>query len=677
MQNDKKFSNGLTIKMRFTLILGTLVIGFALFGFATLKAMKILNVNGPIYQHIAQGKDIIADVLPPPEYIIESYLVALQLTQATNQREISALITRFQLLKTEYESRHQYWLEQSLDQDIRQSLLVSAYQAAQTFFSVANQNFLPGIKTGDEERSKASLEQMHRAYEAHRLAINEVVKLTTVRNTEDEAQAQYTIHKYKIILTGIFIFSVTLAVLLTVLISRGILRSLKSIQQIAGAIAEGDLNSSIDINQRDELGDLLCSMKTMQQQLLARLTANQELLEETNRLKMDLENISVDGSFDWNLQSDKIGFSKRWSEIIGCAEHEFPNNGTAWMATFHPDDSALVLSRLRDYFSGDQPMFTVEFRMRVTEISWKWILARGKLVKRDVHGNPLQLIGTLSDISETKALQAQLGQAQKLEAIGQLAAGVAHEINTPIQYIGDNLSALHDYFGDLVAYQQAVLDLLDSALTPQLTALADKYDVAYILEDSPKAIQQAQEGVERVAEIVKAMKTFSYVEQGQNKQVINLHEALKSALIISRNSYKHIAEIETDFSPEISSIECYANELNQVFLNLIINAAHAIEEKQAGMGKIKIVTRKLGDNIEILFQDNGVGIPTDIQEKVFNLFFTTKIVGKGTGQGLSLSHNIVVDKHGGKLFFDSSPGHGTTFHIQLPQSFLVGSIGYD
>jgi PAS domain S-box-containing protein len=287
-------------------------------------------------------------------------------------------------------------------------------------------------------------------------------------------------------------------------------------------------------------------------------------------------------------------------------------------------------------------------------------------VNKMVINGELFFTGLIDDISETKTLQAQLGQAQKLEAIGQLASGVAHEINTPIQYIGDNLSALHDNFADIVAYQQALYDLADETLKSQLDGLVDRYDLEFILEDSPKAIKQAQEGVERVAEIVKAMKTFSHVETSQNRQLINLHDALNSALTISRNGYKYIAEIETDFAADVGAIECYANELNQVFLNMIINAAHAIEEKQAGMGRIRIATRKLDDNVEVTIQDNGAGIPEDIQEKVFNLFFTTKAVGKGTGQGLSLSHSIVVEKHGGKLFFESSPGTGTTFHIQLP-----------
>ena len=274
--------------------------------------------------------------------------------------------------------------------------------------------------------------------------------------------------------------------------------------------------------------------------------------------------------------------------------------------------------------------------------------------------------GVIDDISETKSLQAQLNQAQKLEAIGQLASGVAHEINTPIQYIGDNLSALSDNFADIIAYQQELTGQADEALRSQLDILADKYDLAFNFADSPKAIKQSLEGVERVAEIVKAMKTFSHVESSRSAQHIDLHEALHNALIISRNSYKYHAEIETDFAADVGAVECYPNELNQVFLNLIVNAAHAIEEKQAGMGLIRIATRKLDDRVEILIEDNGAGIPEEIQEKVFNMFFTTKAVGKGTGQGLSLSHNIVVDKHRGKLFFESSAGVGTTFHIQLP-----------
>jgi methyl-accepting chemotaxis protein len=263
LNNLKKYTH-LTIKMRFIVIVASLILGFSAFGFATFQAMNTLNVNGPVYQRIMQGKDIIADVLPPPAYIIESYLVALQLTQATDPDEIGTLVAHFQSLKKEYESRHRYWQGQSLQQNLQAALLEDSYKAAQTFYQEAGQRFLPSIQAGDHASSQASLKQMRHAYELHRAAINEVVRLATDRNTNDETQAQSTMLWYKIVLTGIFIFSVTLAIVLTLLISRSILRSLKTAQQVAGAIAKGNLNSGIDTQQRDEIGDLLRSMQAIQ-----------------------------------------------------------------------------------------------------------------------------------------------------------------------------------------------------------------------------------------------------------------------------------------------------------------------------------------------------------------------------------------------------------------------------
>ncbi len=262
----------ITIKMRFTMILGTLVIGFSLFGIATFTAMNTVNVNGPIYQRIVQNKDIIADVLPPPEYIIESYLVALQLAQATDPNETDALATRFQALKTEYETRHTYWMGQHLEHERYVSLFDSSYRTAKIFYNEADLKFLPSIKVGDHNSAQASLQKMRRAYEGHRSDIDELVKLAKNHNIDDEAQALSSIHAYKLILPAIFVFSVAIAVLLTVLISRGILRSIKTIQEVAAAIASGNLDSNIDIDQKDEIGDLLRSMKTMQDSINAFVT---------------------------------------------------------------------------------------------------------------------------------------------------------------------------------------------------------------------------------------------------------------------------------------------------------------------------------------------------------------------------------------------------------------------
>jgi methyl-accepting chemotaxis protein len=267
MPKNMTNSSRLNIKMRFMIIAASLIIGFALFGCATFKAMNTLNVNGPIYYRIVQGKDLIADVLPPPEYIIESYLVVLQTTQTENVAEIEQLKKRFETLKGEYDMRHQYWQDQQLEEELNELLLKRSYQTAQAFYSEAQQSFFPAIQTANREVALASLQKMRQAYEAHRAVIDEVVHLTTERNAADEAQARSTINWYGFILTGIFAFSVAVSVALTAIISRGISRSLSAMQQFAGSLARGDLTVRIDIDQSDEIGILAQSMADMRDQL--------------------------------------------------------------------------------------------------------------------------------------------------------------------------------------------------------------------------------------------------------------------------------------------------------------------------------------------------------------------------------------------------------------------------
>jgi len=311
----------LTIKMRFMLILGTLVIGFSLFGIATFKAMTTLNVNGPVYQRIAQGKDIIADALPPPVYIIESYMVALQLTVAEDfyDMKTQALVSRFKKLKAAYDARHNFWLTQPLDRELHDLLLERSYRPAQAFYAEAEQHFLPAVQAGDRDGVLASFQDMRRSYDAHRIVIDELLRYTTARNAEDEQQAQAMTGRYNIGLIGIFSFSVAMAIILTALVSRGILGSLKTVQQVAGAIADGDLDSTIDIDQRDEIGDLLRSMDTMQQQLLERITADRKAAEETLRVKIALDNVST-GVMIADNDRNIIYANREVINILGKAE---------------------------------------------------------------------------------------------------------------------------------------------------------------------------------------------------------------------------------------------------------------------------------------------------------------------------------------------------------------------
>ncbi len=274
--------------------------------------------------------------------------------------------------------------------------------------------------------------------------------------------------------------------------------------------------------------------------------------------------------------------------------------------------------------------------------------------------------------------ERQLLQQEKLASVGQLAAGIAHEINTPIQYIGDNLQALSSAFEDLVAvesrYRELVQMVKAGTVTPEAVRAVEEaereHDVDYIIEDTPKAISQSLDGVRRVSHIVRAMKDFSHIDRGE-VSAVDINHALESTLTIARNEYKYVADVETDFG-ELPPVECCASELNQVFLNILVNAAHAIGDTRQ-RGKITVRTRPLDESVEISIADTGTGIPEEIRHKIYEPFFTTKEVGKGTGQGLSIAHQIVVQKHGGSLTFESQVGIGTIFIIRVPNRITAAA----
>jgi len=283
---------------------------------------------------------------------------------------------------------------------------------------------------------------------------------------------------------------------------------------------------------------------------------------------------------------------------------------------------------------------------------------------------------TFRDITERRALETQLRQAQKLESIGQLAAGIAHEINTPTQYIGDNAHFLQEGFEGLarVIEQCRRLDeAFQAGAEPREAAQGvldamQEADAEFLLEEIPAAIRQSLEGVQRVTKIVRSMKEFSH-PGGEEKQAVDLNRAIENTLIISRNEWKYVAETETDLQPDMPLVMCLPGEVNQVILNLVVNAAHAIAEKvddSGQKGKITVTTRSQNGWVEIRISDTGTGIPEAICSKVFDPFFTTKPVGRGTGQGLAIAHSVIVEKHGGMITFETKEGHGTTFIIRLP-----------
>ena len=267
------------------------------------------------------------------------------------------------------------------------------------------------------------------------------------------------------------------------------------------------------------------------------------------------------------------------------------------------------------------------------------------------------------DITERKWLEAQLSQAQRLESIGRLAAGVAHEINTPVQYVSDNMRFLQDAFRDLSrlvrAYRQP-----DSWEPDELQTETD-----YLLAEIPQAIVQSLEGLERIAQIVRSMKDFSHPSSTE-KTVIDLNRALMSTATVARHEWKYVAEVAFDLDQSLSPVLGLPGELNQVFLNILVNAAHAIgkvpRKDHDPKGRIVISSRQVGTWAEVRISDNGPGIPQSTRPLIFEPFFTTKEVGKGTGQGLAIARSVIVDKHQGEIFFESEVGQGTTFVVRLP-----------
>jgi two-component system NtrC family sensor kinase len=277
-----------------------------------------------------------------------------------------------------------------------------------------------------------------------------------------------------------------------------------------------------------------------------------------------------------------------------------------------------------------------------------------------------------SESSMRERLEAELNLAHRLEAIGQLAAGISHEINTPMQYIGDNVHFLSSAFRNIAACLEVLLpaladDVRDAWPEARETLIKaqKKLRLAFLVVEVPKALAAAREGIEHVSNIVQAMKSFAHQDHAE-KSPSDINRTLTDTLTVAQNEYKSIAVVECDYGV-LPAVVCFAGKLNQVFLNLIVNAAHAIEDRpREGLGLIRVSSRLVGDVVEVRIQDNGCGIPENVRSHLFEPFFTTKAVGRGTGQGLGLSRSIVVDAHGGTLTFESEVGVGTTFIVRLP-----------
>jgi PAS domain S-box-containing protein len=369
-------------------------------------------------------------------------------------------------------------------------------------------------------------------------------------------------------------------------------------------------------------------------------------------------------------------------ELVGKTDFDFYPRDIA--QAFFDDEQAVIRS--------GEPLLSRQ-ETATTRSGQTLTILTTKVPVKDVNGKAIGIIGIGRDITrrveaenrlrvaqeematemrERERMAIELRLAQKLESVGRLAAGLAHEINTPIQYIGDSVHFMRASFDDLTKLFLAYRNVAgrcakdDEETLKSLSELEIACDFEFLREEMPRAFERTFDGAQRVASIVRAMREFAHPGTNEHKPA-DLNHALATTLTVTRSEYRYAASVHTDFAA-IPEVICNVSELNQVFLNLIVNSAHAITDsgRDAATGVIQITTRQADNEVQVSIADNGCGIREEHLDKIFDPFFTTKEVGRGTGQGLAIARSIVVDKHGGRIEVASEIGRGTRFVIGLP-----------
>lgn len=453
------------------------------------------------------------------------------------------------------------------------------------------------------------------------------------------------------------------------------------------AAVKGDINVSLPVAGNDKLTTLARNINRLiemaRNESQGSAASTEALIKANARLRYLLMNTPAiiyssvpSGDFKMTFVSDNA------RRVLDYDPEEMVADPNFWFNHIHPDDVPNIFSSLAMVFvEGTR---TYEYRFRAKDGRYLWMHDTLRLI-RDVDGNPVEVVGSLTDITDRKLMeetlqkkgeeqrilidklqqaQAQLLQSEKMASIGQLAAGVAHEINNPVGFVNSNMSTLRTYVQTLLdvieGYDRIFESLPKNAeLSARVTRLKEQADLTYLKEDATDLVNESMEGLKRVRDIVQALKDFSHVG-APDWQLVDLHHGLDSTLNIAHNEFKYKATVEKHYG-ELPLVKCLASQLNQVFMNLIVNAAHAIKES----GVITIRTGCQDDWVWVEVADTGIGIPPENMTRIFEPFFTTKEIGKGTGLGLSLSYNI-VNKHGGRIDVSSEVGVGTRFTVHLP-----------
>jgi PAS domain S-box-containing protein len=452
--------------------------------------------------------------------------------------------------------------------------------------------------------------------------------------------------------------------------------------------------------------------------------AQVNIRESEERFNSALQAVN-EGIWDWNITEKKVFFDNRYYTLAGYIPLEFPATLDEWEKRIHPDDLAFSLEKMMEHIDGKTELYDIEFRFLRKDNSWMWIRGRGKIIEKDTKGKAIRMIGTHTDITDRKTIenelikyknhleelvkertdeieqlneelvtsneelrqlndeliiqkdhlenlleelrstQEQLLQSEKLASIGVLTAGIAHEINNPINFISSGVVGLEQESKNLLAaihfFSQHFSENSDETMLRLFAEIENKFEIKLVIENIPKLINSIKVGVERTTNIVKGLRTFSRLDS-ENRSEVDVHELIDSALTLLYNKYKNYVTIEKKYTAH-GQLSCFPGKLSQVFLNIIMNAVQAIETE--GTVSISTSINPNSKMLEISVSDTGCGIPEHLLSKIFDPFFTTKQVGQGTGLGLPIVLGIVKD-HGGNIQVNSEVGKGTTFLITLP-----------
>ncbi len=514
-----------------------------------------------------------------------------------------------------------------------------------------------------------------------------------------------------------FIISVIILLIIATTYSSYIVDPIKTLNDKFKMASHNDFSVRMEYNKEDELGELSTHFNlfmeqlskyydNLTQQIKDRLEVEEtlkeyqedleqkvvmrttELVNLNNKLKMEIEfRKEIAENLVESEEQYKVLFENTNNIIFLIVKNRIEIANSSFVEKFVPENYIDIKNMsFTEIFEPDirkkfLETFTAMQQDKLKSISFEFKTKDNSAIDKYFEATinaihykaSLAFLVSISDVTSKKFMEGRIMQTQKMESIGQLAAGIAHEINTPMQFIGDNNSFLISVFDDIFEYIEMLKRMVlkhDSDSMKEIEKLEEEYDMNFLKQETPEALFRTQSGVKRISKIVSAMKNFAH-PSGKIKKLSDINQGIDVTITISKNEWKYLAEIDTNFDPNLPLISCYLDELNQVFLNMIVNAAHAIEEKQkitgdTKKGIISISTAKDGDFVKIIISDSGIGIPEETKYKIFDPFFTTKEVGKGTGQGLSIAYDIIVNSHYGNIDIKSEPGEGASFIITLP-----------